>query len=131
MKYIVTLKNTFFCEMYPDFYQKSKEEQQKLVNQYLDKISDEIKAKNMDLLIANKEHVDVTSINTEDKIEVTAQFNKSFPLRTSDNLFDEVRNIWNAAEQYVLQEVGEICKGDANYIEEPIDFQSYYHLHYR
>jgi hypothetical protein len=44
--------------------------------------------------------------------------------------FIEVKDIWNAAEKYVLHEIGEICKGDANYEEDIPDLNTYYERHY-
>ena len=44
--------------------------------------------------------------------------------------FDEVKNIWNAAEKYILNEIGEITKGDANYDENTPDLETYFEKYY-
>lgn len=44
--------------------------------------------------------------------------------------FKEVKDIWNAAEKHVLHEMGEVCKGDANYEEDTPDLNTYYERHY-
>lgn len=44
--------------------------------------------------------------------------------------FKEVKDIWNAAEKHVLHEMGEVCKGDANYEKDTPDLNTYYERHY-
>ena len=61
---------------------------------------------------------------------ISTEKKSSFNLRTSDNIFDEVRNIWDAAEINVLHSVGEICKGDSNYEENPICLSEYVEKYY-
>lgn len=45
--------------------------------------------------------------------------------------FDAVKQIWNAAENYTLHELGEICKGDSAYCEDVPDLETYFERHYR
>lgn len=45
--------------------------------------------------------------------------------------FDTVKRIWNAAENYTMHELGEICKGDAAYCEDVPDLETYFDRHYR
>lgn len=45
--------------------------------------------------------------------------------------FDAVKRIWNAAENYTMHELGEICKGDAAYCEDVPDLETYFDRHYR
>jgi hypothetical protein len=45
--------------------------------------------------------------------------------------FDDVKRIWNAAENYLMHEIGEICKGDAAYCEDVPDLETYFERHYR
>ena len=45
--------------------------------------------------------------------------------------FDAVKRIWNAAENYTMHQLGEICKGDAAYCEDVPDLETYFDRHYR
>lgn len=45
--------------------------------------------------------------------------------------FDDVKRIWNAAENYTLHELGEICKGDAAYCEDVPDLETYFEQNYK
>jgi hypothetical protein len=45
--------------------------------------------------------------------------------------FDEVKRIWNASENHIMHELGEICKGDAAYCENVPDLETYFKQHYR
>ena len=44
--------------------------------------------------------------------------------------FADVKRIWNAAENYTLHELGEICKGDAAYCEDVPDLENYFERHW-
>jgi len=61
--------------------------------------------------------------------------NSKLPIQRVSNCasicsFKEVKDIWNAAEKHVLHEMGEVCKGDANYEEDTPDLNTYYERHY-
>lgn len=56
--------------------------------------------------------------------------NGVLPCVSGSASFDDVRRIWNAAEKWVMHEIGEICKGDVDYEEDVPDLETYYERHY-
>lgn len=65
----------------------------------------------------------------------TSDKNAVLPINSVSNSatscsFKEVKDIWNAAKKYLLQDMGEICKGDATYEEDAPDLNTYYERHY-
>ena len=74
-------------------------------------------------ILLNQANVDNT--RTEPALPIQSVSNSA-----SSCSFNEVKDIWNAAEKHVLHEMGKICKGDANYEEDTPDLNTYYERHY-
>lgn len=65
------------------------------------------------------------------ELEKAVKNNAILPHVSGSASFDTVKRIWNAAENYTMHELGEICKGDAAYCEDVPDLDTYFERHYR